>query len=53
MILLLVDVNNRYLSGIEEQVGKKINMNISFHSIFFSFSEPILNKILDIFVREY
>ena len=35
MILLVVDINNRYLSEIEEQVGKKINMNISFHSISF------------------
>ena len=51
MILLLVDIDNRYLFGIEEQVGMKISMKIFFRLSFFIylFSEPIRNEVLDIF----
>lgn len=52
MTLLLVDIDNNYLFGINEQAGMN-NKNLK--SMFFSlqttfcFSEPIRNEILDKF----
>ncbi len=46
MILLLVDIDNKYLFGINELIGMWISIEILFWIIWFS--EPIRNETLDI-----